>query len=62
MLFLKLKNPLLENCQENLSSSLKTKFNSKFRFFLIEFKKEKHNYKQIWLGFDNAYKDKKQFY
>jgi len=41
MLFLKLKNPLLENCQENLSSSLKTKFNSKFRFFLILFKKEK---------------------
>ena len=34
MLFLKLKNPLFENCQENLSSSLKTKFNFKFRFFL----------------------------
>ena len=28
----------------------------------IEFKKEKHNYKQIWLGFDDAYKNKKQFY
>lgn len=28
----------------------------------IDFKKEKHNYKQIWLGFDNAYKNKKQFY
>ena len=41
ILFLKLKNPLLENCQENLSSSPKMKFNFKFRFFLIEFKKEK---------------------
>ena len=28
----------------------------------IDLKKEKHNYKQIWLGFDNAYKNKKQFY
>ena len=41
ILFLKLKNPLLENCQENLSSTPKMKFNFKFHFFLIEFKKEK---------------------
>lgn len=28
----------------------------------LELRKEKHNYKQIWLGFDNAYKDKKPYY
>tara|TARA_R100000329_G_C7609535_1_gene216264 strand:- start:54 stop:449 length:396 start_codon:yes stop_codon:yes gene_type:complete len=28
----------------------------------LQLRREKHNYKQIWLGFDNAYKDKKPHY
>jgi hypothetical protein len=28
----------------------------------IQFKKEKHNYKEIWVGFDKAYENNKQAY
>ena len=28
----------------------------------IELKKQKHNYKEIWLGFDNANKDNKYYF